>query len=321
MSYERQNDGWNEPDLGRQPATERPHHKVRLVQLIKHHLRDWLWIAVMIALEIIVYLLIPPFHRFVDETKMQEYKYPTGPDTVPTWSIGIVAVLVPILFFLAYYIKRRSMRDFHNAFLGLATAIVLTALFTDSIKNMVGMPRPDFFDRCFPDGIAVYSNDSRRRAICHPNNMTEYKDGYKSFPSGHVSWCFAGLGYLSLYLAGKLSLFDKRGYSSRVFFVLFPNLVTVLIAISRVNDYQHRWVDIIGAAFIGLPIAYFCYRQHYPSIYAGSWAGYPYEYEPQGIFSHGLHGPRAIPTSGAPQNDLEMGPVGKTRPGISTEMQ
>lgn len=21
----------------------------------------------------------------------------------------------------------------------------------------------------------------------------------------------------------------------------------------------------------GLPIAYFCYRQHYPSIYAGSW--------------------------------------------------
>lgn len=86
---ERQNDGWNEPDLGRQPATERPHHKVRLVQLIKHHLRDWLWIAVMIALEIIVYLLIPPFHRFVDETKMQEYKYPTGPDTVPTWSIGV----------------------------------------------------------------------------------------------------------------------------------------------------------------------------------------------------------------------------------------
>lgn len=37
-----------------------------------------------------------------------------------------------------------------------------------------------------------------------------------------------------------------------MFFVLFPNLATVLIAISRVNDYQHRWVDIIGAAFVGV---------------------------------------------------------------------
>ena len=66
-----------------------------------------------------------------------------------------------------------------------------------------------------------------------------------------ISGCFAGLGYLSLYLAGKLSLFDRRGYSSRVFFVLVPHLVSVLIAISRVNDYQHRWVDVLGAAVIG----------------------------------------------------------------------
>lgn len=319
MSQYGRRNGWDD-DVGREPV-ERPLHKVRLVQLIKHHLRDWLGVAAVIALEITVFLAIPPFHRFVDETMMQNYKYPTGPDTVPTWSIGIVAVLIPFLFFLAYYIRRRSIRDFHNAFLGLATAIVLTALFTDSVKNMVGMPRPDFFDRCFPDGIAVYSNDSRRQAICHPTDMTEYKDGYKSFPSGHVSWCFAGLGYLSLYLAGKLSLFDRRGYTSRVFFVLVPHLAAVLIGISRVNDYQHRWVDIIGAAVIGYPMAYFCYRQHFPSIYAGSWAGYPYEYEPQGIFSHGLHGPRAIPTTSAPQNDLEMGARDKTRgPGVATEM-
>lgn len=66
-----------------------------------------------------------------------------------------------------------------------------------------------------------------------------------------ISGCFAGLGYLSLYLAGKLSLFDRRGYTSRVFFVLVPHLAAVLIGISRVNDYQHRWIDIIGAAIIG----------------------------------------------------------------------
>ena len=48
-----------------------------------------------------------------------------------------------------------------------------------------------------------------------------------------------------------MSLFDKRGYSSRVFFVLLPLLVSTLIAVSRVDDYQHRWVDIIAAGILG----------------------------------------------------------------------
>jgi hypothetical protein len=37
------------------------------------------------------------------------------------------------------------------------------------------------------DGLQVYSNDVRQRAICHPNSKSLYEDGYKSFPSGHVS--------------------------------------------------------------------------------------------------------------------------------------
>jgi hypothetical protein len=37
------------------------------------------------------------------------------------------------------------------------------------------------------DVMQVYTADEHRRAICHPTNMKEYKDGFKSFPSGHVS--------------------------------------------------------------------------------------------------------------------------------------
>jgi len=64
---------------------------------------------------------------------------------------------------------------------------------------------------------------------------------------------FAGLGYTSFYLAGKMSLFDRRAYASRVFWVLLPLFVATLIAISRVNDYQHSWYDIIAAALLGKP--------------------------------------------------------------------
>ena len=80
--------GWND-DVGVREPIERSHQKVQLVQLIKHHLRDWLWVTVMIILETVVYFAIPPFQRFVDEHKMQEYMYPTSPETVPVWAIGV----------------------------------------------------------------------------------------------------------------------------------------------------------------------------------------------------------------------------------------
>lgn len=39
--------------------------------------------------------------------------------------------------------------------LGLFFSVLITGLITDAIKDAVGRPRPNFFWRCFPDGIAV----------------------------------------------------------------------------------------------------------------------------------------------------------------------
>lgn len=44
---------------------------------------------------------------------------------------------------------------------------------------------------------------------------------------------FAGLGFLSWYLAGKLHLFDRRGHQFKAWLALTPLVGALLVAISR----------------------------------------------------------------------------------------
>lgn len=109
-----------------------------------------------------------------------------------------------------------------------------------------------------PDNMLSSSN------LCTRTDLL--KDGFKSFPSGHSSFSFGGLGYLSLYLAGKLHLFDERGHIYKSIVVLAPLILAALIAISRVDNYRHHWQDVTVGAIIGAVFAIFAYRQYYPSL-------------------------------------------------------
>ena len=63
---------------------------------------------------------------------------------------------------------------------------------------------------------------------------------------------FAGLGFLALYLSGKIRAFDRRGHAAKLCIVLFPYLVAALVGVSRVDDYWHHWTDVFGGALLGL---------------------------------------------------------------------
>lgn len=63
---------------------------------------------------------------------------------------------------------------------------------------------------------------------------------------------FAGLGFLSFYLSGKMQAFDGKGHVAKLCPVFLPLLGAALVGVSRVNDYWHHWQDVFAGAIIGL---------------------------------------------------------------------
>ncbi|KAL6507517.1 putative lipid phosphate phosphatase 3, chloroplastic [Orobanche gracilis] len=260
-------------------------HTVRShgARVARTHMHDWL-ILVLLGCIIVVLNVIHPFYRFVGKDMMSDLKYPLKSNTVPIWFVPIYSVLLPIVVFLLFYLRRRDVYDLHHAILGIMTqyllflkilySVLITVVLTDAIKDAVGRPRPDFFWRCFPDGKDVY--DQWGNVVCH-GDLYVIREGHKSFPSGHTSWSFAGLGFLSLYLSGKIKVFDRKGHAAKLCVVLLPLLVAALVAISRVDDYRHHWQDVFAGGLLGLGMAAVCYLQFFPPPYhVDGWRTYTY---------------------------------------------
>jgi membrane-associated phospholipid phosphatase len=90
---------------------------------------------------------------------------------------------------------------------------------TQGVKNLFGKPRPDLLARCMPDydNIAKYRvSDYGARfnqewvlvtsGICQQTDKALLDDGFRSFPSGHSSFSWSGLLYLSLFLCSKFQI-------------------------------------------------------------------------------------------------------------------
>ncbi|TVU22015.1 hypothetical protein EJB05_31691 [Eragrostis curvula] len=223
--------------------------------LARKHTLDWL-VLILLAAAVVALHYVPPFSRFVGRDMMTDIRYPVKQSTVPAWGVPIISIMCPLVIFISIYITRRDVYDLHHAALGVLFAVLITAFFTCVIKTAVGRPRPDFFWRCFPDGKQLYDQVTGG-VICH-GEESFLRDGRKSFPSGHTSWSFAGLGFLSLYLAGKIKVFDRQGHVAKLCIVILPLLIASLVGVSRIDDYRHHWEDVFVGGLIGWgPYAYF----------------------------------------------------------------
>ncbi|KAK8744723.1 hypothetical protein OTU49_000583 [Cherax quadricarinatus] len=67
-----------------------------------------------------------------------------------------------------------------------------------------------------------------------------------------VSFC--SLGFLSLWIFGKLSVFSrKRGQGWRLVVGMAPLILAMMVALSRTSDYHHHWQVLPSSDFTILP--------------------------------------------------------------------
>jgi membrane-associated phospholipid phosphatase len=205
-----------------------------------------------------------------------------------------------------YRLKDR-LWELNCGILGLLLAEGAAFVITGSLKNLCGKPRPDLIARCQPFEGALdppvfgLSNST----ICTQTNKAIMADGFRSFPSGHSSSAFAGLFYLSLYLAAKLHVLDNRGEVWRTFIVLIPTLAASCIAMSRIMDARHHPFDVLFGSAMGILVAWAAYRQYFPPLGETWKKGRAY---PIRTWGTEMKGPPPMGGNDLVQKDMDMEP-------------
>ncbi|KAI4946007.1 hypothetical protein J4E91_007449 [Alternaria rosae] len=206
------------------------------VRLVLSYIFDWI---VIIAIAAIAggWEYVEPFRRPFSPVDLSiSYPYQTS-EMIPTWLLVVVSLIAPAAIVMIVclvwvpgptaergtpksLIWRRKLWEWNTGWMGLALSLATAFLITQGMKNLFGKPRPDLLSRCNPDlerirefAVNPVVEEVFNPAwvlvtsgICQNTDQDILKDGFKSFPSGHSSFSWAGLLYLTLFLASKFSV-------------------------------------------------------------------------------------------------------------------
>jgi diacylglycerol diphosphate phosphatase/phosphatidate phosphatase len=230
------------------------------------YIPDYLGLILILLLYIPLALFITPFHRlFVLSDHHIQYPH-AEVERVPPLMLLLYGLGIPLLAVTAWaVIFQPGTHKARVTYLGLVTAVFLTTLVTDIIKNAVGRPRPDLLARCKP-AIGTPVDVLVDVDVCTETNRHLLQDGWRSFPSGHSSFSFSGLGFMGFFIAGQFHVLRPTTSLPAVMAAGLPFLGALLIAISRCEDYRHDVYDVTTGSVLGVLIAWLSYRRYYPGL-------------------------------------------------------
>lgn len=212
-------------------------------------------------------MLITPVHRpFVLDDRRIQNAY-ADPERVSSFENFIYAGIVPFgLLFVWAAAVRPGFHKAHVTILGFLISVAMSSFLTHVFKNAIGRARPDLIARCMPER-GTPAHELIDSHVCTQTDRYKLNDGWRSFPSGHSSFAFSGLGYLSFVLAGQLHSLRPRADLARVLITIIPLLGAFMVAASRTADYRHDVYDVTAGSILGFVSAYFGYRRYYRSLW------------------------------------------------------
>lgn len=201
-------------------------------------------ILLLCGLTLMHFKFQPQARCIVEEEMISEYKKPRRDSLIPPWIFIAVIILFPLFILCLPLLVTKSYLETTQALLGWTLSMLLNAFLTEFLKLLVLRPRPDFFYRCFPN---------EQETVDFSRNILDIVDGRKSFPSGHSSFAFCSLGFLSLWLRGMCG---RNIVVDVTCFLLL--LLSTIIGVSRCYDNHHHWQDVLAGAVLGFSTSYVC---------------------------------------------------------------
>lgn len=117
---------------------------------------------------------------------------------------------------------RRKIWEWNAAWMGLGVALAGAFMITQGLKDLAGKPRPHLLAVCDPDtspeainryrvGGLGLSLDSATPIvvdwhICRTSDHSTLVDAFASWPSGHASFSWAGMLYLTFFICAKFAV-------------------------------------------------------------------------------------------------------------------
>lgn len=179
---------------------------------------------------------------------------------------AVPALVMTVVTFAKHgHAKTHAWHVLQVSLLGAFLTISIDGLITDILKCWVGRPRPDFLERCGAP-LALDPDAYYDMSVCTaPLGQGLLLDGMRSTPSGHLSISFSAFLFLSMWLFGQLQLLQRVGSQPMYLYVFaaLPLLLAAYIALLRVQDYRHHFVDIITGGVLGCCVARVVYAKFF----------------------------------------------------------